>query len=208
MATGVLMITLAAVQAAADSVEVGRIAAIRGSVTIHRNGTSLPGTPNERILISDTVETMDNSRVKIRFLDDSVITLSRKTVFRVEEYMHGTRNERGLSVFRLLDGKIKTLVGGNEFEVHTPTAVAAARGTYFFVWVRTENGMLLTDVACLEGTVEVSNVDPRLPGVVAVATGKVSTVAQQKLPTPPRDIPKALLKDLLNCRRVDRKTLQ
>src|SRR5438876_11223448 len=41
----------------------------------------------------------------------------------------------------MIQGKARALVGklfaglGSKFEVHTPTAVAAARGTYFVVWI-------------------------------------------------------------------------
>src|SRR5207245_1988667 len=50
-------------------------------------------------------------------------------------------NNQRSSVLRMIQGKARALVGklfaglGSKFEVHTPTAVAAARGTYFVVWI-------------------------------------------------------------------------
>lgn len=44
-------------------------------------------------------------------------------------------------IVNMFQGRIRALVGkhfagaGSRFEIHTPTAVAAARGTYFMVWI-------------------------------------------------------------------------
>jgi hypothetical protein len=59
----------------------------------------------------------------------------------VNEFIYDPANNQRSTVLRLLQGKARALVGkffagpGSRFEVHTPTAVAAARGTYFVVWI-------------------------------------------------------------------------
>jgi hypothetical protein len=58
-------------------------------------------------------------------------------------HRHAEKNVR-LAIVKLMQGQVRALVSkvfkanGSKFEIHTPSAVTAARGTYFTVWV--ENG--------------------------------------------------------------------
>jgi hypothetical protein len=89
------------------------------------------------------------------FIDDSVLTLREKTKVVVKEYAY-SKERGGKSIFNLLDGKMKAVVGKAQFEVHTPTAVAAARGTVFLIETGLRNGVPFTDVISLEGEVVVT----------------------------------------------------
>ena len=71
---------------------------------------------------------MKASRTKMRFIDDSILTLGENSRVSIKEYIY-SKDKGGKSIFNLLDGKMRSVVGKTRFEIHTPTAVAAARGT-------------------------------------------------------------------------------
>jgi hypothetical protein len=187
---------------AAEEEEVGRMVALRGKVLILRNPGSMEAKLRGPLFLKDTVETKERSRAKMHFVDDSMLTLSENSRLIVMSYLYSKEEEKGRSVFNLLDGKLKALVGNSEFEVHTPTSVAAARGTYFFGWVGIERGIPVTIWAVLEGVVDVKNVKAGVEGAVSVTPGKATTVAEGMPPSSPAPIPRGLLKKLLNCRAV------
>jgi phage-related protein len=62
----------------------------------------------------------------------------------IDEYIYNPEKNVRLAIVKLMQGQVRALVSkvfkanGSKFEIHTPSAVAAARGTYFTVWV--ENG--------------------------------------------------------------------
>jgi len=62
----------------------------------------------------------------------------------IDEYIYNPEKNVRVAIVKLMHGQVRALVSkvftanGSKFEIHTPSAVAAARGTYFTVWV--ENG--------------------------------------------------------------------
>jgi hypothetical protein len=111
--------------------DVGRVVALRGKATIERGGASLDAGVNAAILESDVIRTASNCRVKMRFVDDTVLTLGENSRLAVKEFIY-SKGTRGKSIFNLIDGKLHSVVGHTKFEVQTPTAVAAARGTVIY----------------------------------------------------------------------------
>jgi hypothetical protein len=95
-------------------------------------------------------------------------------------------------------------VGKANFEVHTPTAVAAARGTVILIETGMRNGIPFTDVISIEGEVEVT---PKVgPGGargapaggsrgVVLTPGNIVTVTQGD----PLPLPGALSPSVLNA---------
>ena len=51
----------------------------------------------------------------------------------VDEYIYSPEKQRSKSVYRLIDGSIKVVVGRSDLEVHTASTVASARGTAFLM---------------------------------------------------------------------------
>ncbi len=112
----------------------------------------------------DTYKTGPQSRVKLLFEDDSIFVLSENSEIQITENIYDPANDRRSTVINLFSGAIRTLVGksfsgaGSKLEIHTPTATAAARGTYFIVWIDPSDpssGAPTTGVLSLEGTVDV-----------------------------------------------------
>src|SRR3989442_93974 len=102
---------------------------------------AMPVKLRESVYFKDVIETQADSRAKALFEDDSILTVGENSRVEVSEYIYDPANNQRSSVLRMIQGKARALVGklfaglGSKFEVHTPTAVAAARGTYFVVWI-------------------------------------------------------------------------
>jgi hypothetical protein len=178
--------------------EVGHIVAVKGDILIKRN-PAVKGVLNEKVLLDDLVETAAASRVKILFRDESILTLRENSRVHIKKYLLSEGEKRGSSVLTLIDGELKVLVGKNKFEVHTPTAVAAARGTYFYVWMEYDGGVPVTVIAVLEGAVDAYNINPDVSGTVTVGSGYMSKIYEGKPPTEPEPIPTELIGNLAGC---------
>src|SRR5256712_7887957 len=102
---------------------------------------AMPVKLRESVYFKDVIETQADSRAKALFDGDSILTVGENSRVEVSEYIYDPANNQRSSVLRMIQGKARALVGklfaglGSKFEVHTPTAVAAARGTYFVVWI-------------------------------------------------------------------------
>ena len=128
------------------------------------------------------VSTGPQSWVALSFPDGSVITLAPNTRFQVHllEYNRGGM-WRGRS-FTLLAGQMWASVSekfgaDSKCKVHTPSSVAAVRGTKFYVMY--DPGNKLTQIACNEGGVRVDGFRGRPSGVVQ---GSTTTVGYGKPP--------------------------
>jgi ferric-dicitrate binding protein FerR (iron transport regulator) len=162
---------------------VGKVVALRGKATIERQGTLLDAAIKSPIEASDGFRTGPASRAKLLFIDDSVLTLSENTRMSIKEFIH-QKGKGGSSVFNLIDGKMRTVVGKTKFEVHTPTAVAAARGTVIYFEVGRLDNQDYSRILCLEGTVDVRSSSPNIRGEVTLTPGKMVVVTANR-PVPP-----------------------
>jgi FecR-like protein len=145
---------------------VSTMVAVKGKTFIERDSAERPAKVKDDVLLIDTVATREAAKAKMLFVDDSVLTLGEKTKVVVKEYVY-SKERGGKSIFNLLDGKMKAVVGKAKFEVHTPTAVAAARGTVFLIETGIRNGVPFTDVISLEGEVVVT---PKRDSKVPIGT--------------------------------------
>ncbi|MFO0706571.1 MAG: FecR family protein [Nitrospira sp.] len=125
---------------------VGFYTAVSGQVSVVHPGESkvVPVKLRDHVLFKDIIETQKESRTKAFFEDDSVLTVGENSRVEITEYIYNPEAKLRRSVVNVLQGQVRALVSkvfktnGSRFEVHTPSAVAAARGTYFTVWH--ENG--------------------------------------------------------------------
>ena len=177
--------------------EVGTIIAIKGTVIIHRDSKGIFAQLKNTVLTNDIIETKEESRVKMLFSDDSILTLAENSRVTIKEYLYSEESKKGKSIINLIDGKLRSLVGNTEFEVHTPTMIAAARGTYFITWTEIEEGIPTSGTAVLEGLVDLFNINPAIIGIVTLQPGTMSRTAQNRQPSPPVPTPPILLKKLL-----------
>jgi hypothetical protein len=174
---------------------VGSISAIQGKVTILRAGRPLTAAYGMRVQVGDRISTERASQVTITLTDGTQLELTESSVLVMVTNRVDARGQRAQTRIDLFRGLLHSLVRfapGNapNYEVHTPNAVAAARGTNYDtdyskgVARKTAPGCLeFTDVKVFEGTVAVANPgNPKAPAV-AVTRHHQSTVACLLAPT-------------------------
>lgn len=170
---------------AADAAsEVGSIVALKGGADITRSGASVEAALQDAVQLQDIISTKANSRAKVLFLDESILTLAPQSKAVIKEFIY-SRDGAGRSIFNLLDGKMRAVVGKTNFEVHTDTVATAARGTVIDYLTGILDGKPFTRVTCLEGVVELRSPDPSVPGVVLLTAGNTALMFKGgPLPTP------------------------
>ena len=157
--------------------DIATMVAVRGRTLIDRNRLVLEAKVKDPVLLVDTVSTGDASRAKLLFVDDSVLTMGEKSKVVIKEFVY-SKEKGGKSIFNLIDGKMKSVVGKAGFEVHTPTAVAAARGTVIFFEVGSRDGKLCTTILCTEGEVAASSPDPNVKGTLTLTSDSIVTICE------------------------------
>lgn len=116
----------------------------QSSVTHPGEDRVLPVKLHDEVMFKDVIQTQNESRTKALFHDDSMLTVGENSRVEIDEYIYNPEKNVRQAVVKLMQGQVRALVNkvfkanGSRFEIHTPSAVAAARGTYFTVWV--ENG--------------------------------------------------------------------
>jgi hypothetical protein len=168
-----IVIGLSGVALAKD--DVGTMVAIRGRAIIDRDKKAIEAKVKDSILLNDTVSTLEASRAKMLFIEDTVLTLGEKSKVVIKEFVY-SKDKRGRSIFNLVDGKMRAIVGKTNFEVHTPTAVAAARGSVVLAEVTIVDGKIVTTLICLEGEFDISI--PGVPGTVKLKPGMKITISE------------------------------
>jgi hypothetical protein len=145
----------------------------------------LPVKLHDEVMFRDVIQTEKESRTKAFFQDDSILTVGENSRVEITEYIYDPEASLRRSVVKVMQGQVRALVSkvfksnGSRFEVHTPSAVAAARGTYFTVWH--ENGQ-----SGIINVGESGRVDFTSGGVtVAVDPGQFSLAEYGKAPSLP-----------------------
>lgn len=128
---------------AANPDAVGIFTTVQGKVLMTHSGTPAAVSVNQSddVFFRAVIETQRASRTKALFQDDTLLTVGENSRVEITEQIYDPNRDLRSVVANLVTGKVRALVGrlfegaGSKFEIHTPTAVAAARGTYFVVWV-------------------------------------------------------------------------
>jgi hypothetical protein len=121
---------------------IGFYTAVLGQVSVmHPSETrTLPVKLHDQVLFKDVIQTQYESRTRAFFQDDSMLTVGENSRVEIDEYIYDPDQNVRRAIVKLMQGQVRALVSkvfkanGSKFEVHTPSAVAAARGTYFVVW--------------------------------------------------------------------------
>jgi outer membrane protein OmpA-like peptidoglycan-associated protein len=138
----VLTVSMTAGADAQQADSIGNVAAVQRQVEVlHPGGTTVSVVQlGAAVLFKDTYETKSQAKLKLLFRDDSVLSLGENTRLQIAENIYHPDQGQRSTVINLMNGSVRALVGkffggpGSKFEIHTPTAAAAARGTYFIVW--------------------------------------------------------------------------
>ncbi|MEW6418401.1 MAG: FecR family protein [Nitrospirota bacterium] len=178
----VLVMGLSGIALAKD--DVGTVVAVKGKTIIDRDKRTIEAKIKDSIFFNDMVSTLEASRAKMLFIDDSILTLGEKSKVVINEFIY-SKDKGGRSIINLIDGKMRSIVGKTKFEVHTPTAVAAARGTMILFEIGVKDGKKFTTIVCQEGETYVRSPYPGIVGSVTLGPGMMITVFDgEPLPSP------------------------
>jgi ferric-dicitrate binding protein FerR (iron transport regulator) len=196
LAVGTLLLVCSASKVLAQATA-GSVSAVSGDVRIQRAGATTPATFGAQVQVGDRIITGADGRVTITLKDQSQMELEESSNLVIDENLLTPSGTRASTKVTLFGGLLHSLVNVTpgtppNYEVHTPNAVASARGTKYDVLYQQDvtrkeykNCRNFTDVSVYGGTVEVGNsLNPTTPPV-EVETGHKTTVPCAYAPTGP-----------------------
>ncbi len=164
--------------------EAGIVLTVKRDVFLIRDGRKVEADARSPLFLKDAVETDKRSRTKLFFTDDSILNMGELSHLVVEEYLYAEGKAREKSVYRLIEGSLKVVVGKSALEIHTPTAVAAARGTKFIMWVEGTGELASTGLIVLEGEVLVRSMQNAVQEMKSIQGGQMSRIPRGGSPEP------------------------
>jgi len=175
----------------------GSVTAIQRKVVILRGGNQLAGIYGTPVRVGDRVTTAPGGQVTITLDDGTQLELAESSTLTIIANRLNASGQRAETRVDLLAGLVHSLVRfapGNapNYEVHTPNAVAAARGTNYdtdyakgSARKETPGCLEFTDVSVFEGSVEVSNPTSSNKSEVRLTRGRKASIPCMLPPNAP-----------------------
>ena len=151
------MVLLASPGFAQSSNTAGQVIRAQGQAMAISGGENRVLQPGSIVAMDDTLVTLENSRVEIKLIDGTTLTLGEKATLRINALIF---NQSDAAVSRLaifVEGAMRMLSGrisakdGADVQVNTPASALAVRGTDF--WTGPIDGQF--GVLLVEGEVNV-----------------------------------------------------
>jgi hypothetical protein len=161
----------------------GDVVSLQGTAAIERQAKKIPAKLKTPLLEADTMVTMKDSRVKMLFRDDSVLTLGASSRLLIKQYLYSPESGRAETIYELADGRMRAVASGAGFTVTTPTAVTAADGAVFIIWYDSEKNS--TGIAVIEGSVSVRHRDEAIADGLVLEAGQMTFVPAHEPTTKP-----------------------
>ena len=137
---------------------------------------------NDGVVWHDTVRTLGTGRVRIGLEDGSVLNIGARSTMRIVRHdAQSQQTEIEMQLGKLRGQVVKLSKPGASFQIKTQTAVIGVVGTLLTVTAGAKN----TQVVCIEGKVDVKNIDPKVPGEKTLGPGEQTNVAVGQPPAPP-----------------------
>ena len=172
---------------AAQAAAVGTFTLVEGRVDLMKKGQA-PATPvkvQDTVEPGDVVRTKPESKAQLKFIDDTVLTISPESRVGIEEYMYNAqKNERNaaLQIFRgMVHAVVSKIIKLEEpdFIVKTHTSILGVRGTSFFVNL----APLHTDLYNESGKMSAKNTFSEVRGTEIVGTMQFTRISMGLPPT-------------------------
>ncbi|MGO8791840.1 MAG: FecR domain-containing protein [Terriglobia bacterium] len=149
---------------------------------LHRRGQAVesPLKLNDCVSLQDVVRTLRSGRVRIELMDGSFLNVGALSVMRImneDTPAHQTQVE--LTLGRMRAEVAEATKSDSILEVRTMTATIGVAGAELLVHALPN----LTEVNCVVGECSVRNIDPAIPGQVALHGGESTTVPGGLPPT-------------------------
>ena len=168
---------------APDEAQAGSVSALLPRGVVVRSAQQSDLGLHDGVLWDDVLKTIENGRMRVLMNDQSVLSIGARSTLHVVPQETATEQSKViLDAGRIRAKIVKRMGQERKFEVQTHTAVLGVVGTHFYVRAD-EKG---TTIICLEDTVWVRNVDPKIQGEVTLHDGELTTVLAGQPPTPPR----------------------
>jgi hypothetical protein len=163
-----LLMIVAAVPSAHAQNTVGTITQITGTATIQRGGATIAAVPNMPVMLHDRIVTQPGASLTIGLVDNSSLQLGESSTITIDDSVL-VNGVGAPSKVGLLGGKLHTVIlgamrgGSTTFQVNTPNAIGAVRGTSWDESYDEEEHKeakgcrQTTQVAVDDGTVQVCN---------------------------------------------------
>ena len=176
------------VDAAFAQIVAGRITQLNGNTSITRAVRSFPATYLAAVQLADQIVTSSNGRVTVTLTDNSQLELTESSTLIISEDLINPNGTRARTTLTLLGGLLRSLVkiaagSSPNYEVHTPNAVASARGTTYDTYYtnrETRRGFKdckeFTDVFDYDGLVLVRSLSNPSSPPVLLHSGQKTTV--------------------------------
>ncbi len=184
---------------------VAEVVALVGKVVVARadEKNSTPLAVSDVLYERDRVLTPVASKVRIRFADDTMVTLGELTSLELTTAKVKIGSKEGRHVtLTMASGwfrsTVQRLMDQESFILRTPTAVGAVRGSEFGAVVKLDS----TGVFVKQGRVVVSHRDSAVPGEVTLADGDGTDVAVGQPPTPPKKWGAARINALMDATTI------
>jgi hypothetical protein len=130
------MMMLATVSTARAQNTVGTITQIQGVANIQRGALNVVVAPNMPVMLNDKITTQPGASLTIGLVDNSSLQLGSDSAITIDKSVL-VNGVGAPSQVGLLNGKLHSVIVGamrgstTTFEVHTPNAIGAVRGTEF-----------------------------------------------------------------------------
>jgi hypothetical protein len=152
---------------------------LQGGVRWQRGAAEFkPARLGLRLQAGDEVRTDAKGRVRLRCTDGSALVIANRSQLRIERYEASADQPRWASFWLKLGliGQTVSPAPGGRWQVRTPTAVTAVRGTQYIVEVGADQS---TAVQVTEGEVAVLPANPGGVEAAASAPGEAASGAQE-----------------------------
>lgn len=114
-----------------------KLSYLEGEVSLIRDKARLPAELDMTLVQGDTVETGKDAQAEVTFDDSSEISLDPETRYGLTELVKDISSGQRTVKTDLMSGELKAkiakLAKNSTFEIESPTAVSAVRGTEFIV---------------------------------------------------------------------------
>jgi len=158
-----------------------------GSSSVARGTAAFaPASDGDLVNIGDRVQTADSSHALVTFFDGSTLEIEPATTVQIEDATSAASGAISIRISQTIGrtwASVQKLTrADSKFEIRTPTAIAAVRGTGFITEVRADG---TTTVQTTDGNVQVTGQGQG----VTVGAGQTTSVPPNSPPTLPSSSP-------------------
>ena len=94
------------------------------------HGPAIKAKVKDKLANKDVVETLQDSKAQMKFIDDSIVTVAPKSKVTIDDYMYDNKKGTSNATMQLLQGLVQTIVPaerGHSFLLKTKTAIMGIR---------------------------------------------------------------------------------